>query len=65
MKWIKLCDRTPIVEVDGKKVLVYRIVNESQSSSNPSIFPVNKIHLCDQNETWWMSLPDDPKTNLI
>ena len=60
MKWIKLSDRVPMNNIDGDKVLVCRILNEGQASQNPSILPTDRIHLCDENETWWMCLPELP-----
>jgi hypothetical protein len=60
MRWIKLKDRAPDKAIDGDKVLICRILNKGQESQNPSILPVDKIHLSDVNETWWMSLPALP-----
>lgn len=60
MKWIKLKDRKPTEEIDGEKLLVCRVLNEGQINQNPSILSTNKIHLCDVNETWWMSIPELP-----
>lgn len=65
MKWIKLKDRIPDKDIDGKKVLVCRILNKGQEDLNPSILPVDKIHLCDVNETWWIALPELPNMDLI
>jgi hypothetical protein len=60
MKWIKLSDRMPLQNIDGEKVLVCRMLNDTQASQNPSILPTDKIHLCNANETWWMALPELP-----
>jgi len=38
MKWIKLKDRKPSEQIDGKKVLVFRIMNEGQKAQAISIF---------------------------
>jgi len=60
MKWIKLKDRKPDVKIDGAKVLLYRIVNESQESIAISIHDTHMVKFCSEDETWWMSLPDKP-----
>jgi hypothetical protein len=60
MKWIKLKDRKPDVKIDGVKVLIYRIVNESQESISISIRDTHMVKFCNEDETWWMSLPDKP-----
>jgi hypothetical protein len=60
MKWIKLSDRTPVPEIDGKKVLICRLLNDSQAEQNPSVFPTNMVKACNKDETWWMSLPELP-----
>ena len=61
MKWIKLSDRVPTEIIDGEKVLLYKMLNEGQAGQNPSVFPTNKIHVCNPDETWWMALPEPPK----
>ena len=61
MKWIKLKDRKPSVEIDGKKILVYRVLNQSQSNMSISIYDTKMIKHSDENETWWMALPDEPR----
>lgn len=60
MKWIKLKDRKPSIDIDGEKVLVYRIMNESQASMSISILDTNMIKHSNEDETWWMALPDKP-----
>ena len=60
MKWIKLKDRKPDVKIDGTKVLLYRIVNESQESIAISIHDTHMVKFCNEDETWWMCLPDKP-----
>ena len=62
MKWIKLKDRKPSCEIDGEKILVYRIMNESQSSMAISILDTKMIKYSNEDETWWMALPDEPRT---
>jgi len=62
MKWIKLKNRKPSCEVDGEKILVYRIMNESQSSMAISILDTKMIKHSNEYETWWMALPDEPRT---
>ena len=62
MKWIKLKDRKPSTEIDGKKILLYRLTNDSQRELSTTIFETNMVKFCDENETWWMALPDKPLT---
>lgn len=61
MRWIKLKDRKPSVNIDGKKVLLYRLLNEEQKELSISIYDTAMIKHCNENETWWMALPDDPR----
>lgn len=63
MKWIKLKDRKPEIEIDGDRVLIYRTMNPSQDSQSPSIFPIKMINLFNSDETWWMSLPEKSTIN--
>ena len=60
MKWIKLKDRKPSVDIDGEKILVYRILSEGQKGNSTSIFATHMIKHCDEKETWWMALPIEP-----
>lgn len=60
MKWIKLKDRKPVCEIDGEKILIYRIATESQVNMAISIFDTKMIKYSNEDETWWMSLPDKP-----
>lgn len=62
MKWIKLKDRKPSVDIDGKKVLLYRLLNEGQEELSISIYDTAKIKHCNEEETWWIALPDKPRT---
>ena len=62
MKWIKLKDRKPSCEIEGEKVLVYRIMNENQASMAISILDTKIIKYSNEDETWWMALPDEPRT---
>ena len=62
MKWIKLSDEAPIETVYGKKVLLYRIPVISQTSQAISIHSTKMVKYCNINETWWMPLPNPPKT---
>ena len=62
MKWIKLKDRKPSCKIDGEKILVYRIVNESQTSVAINILATKMIKYSNEDETWWMALPDEPRT---
>jgi len=62
MKWTKLKDRKPSAEIDGKKILLYRLTNESQRELATTIFETNMVKFCDENQTWWMALPEEPRT---
>tara|TARA_R110002126_G_C10156689_1_gene472316 strand:- start:343 stop:531 length:189 start_codon:yes stop_codon:yes gene_type:complete len=61
MKWIKLKDRKPSTKIDGKKILLYRLTNDSQKELSTTIFETNMVKFCDKNETWWMALPEEPR----
>ena len=61
MKWIKLKDRKPSMVIDGKKVLIYRIGNDGQKGLAMTLFDTLMIKHCDENETWWMALPEEPR----
>lgn len=58
--WIKLSEEKPSVKEHGQKVLIYRLVNDSQSNMAKSLFDTNMVKHCDPNETWWQPLPADP-----
>ncbi len=64
MKWMKLKDRMPSVEIDGKKVLLYRLLNEGQKELSISIHDKIMTKHCDKDETWWIALPDKPKQDI-
>jgi len=61
MKWIKLKDRIPNVNIDGEKILIYRILNKAQEEMEISIFYTKMVKHCNPDETWWMTLPEKPK----
>jgi hypothetical protein len=61
MEWINVNDRLPTVENDGVKVLIHRIVNDSQSLIAISIHDTLMVKHCNPNETHWMPLPEPPK----
>jgi hypothetical protein len=60
ISWVLVADELPTLEQNGKKVLIYRIMNDSQASQAISIYDTSKVKLCDANETWWMELPAPP-----
>ena len=60
MKWIKLKDRQPDIDIDGDKILLYRILNSGQEAMSISIFSTRMTRCCDEETTWWMSLPVKP-----
>jgi len=62
MKWIKLKNRKPSVEIDGEKILIYRILNSGQEDMSISIHDTKMVKYCNEDETWWMALPDKPLT---
>ncbi len=60
MKWTKLKDASPDIDVVGEKVLIYRIVNTSQKSMGMTIYDTKFTKHCNPDETWWMQLPKAP-----
>jgi len=60
MRWIKLKNREPDINIDGKKVLICRIVNESQAMQAIAIHDTHMVKYCNHDETWWMCLPELP-----
>ena len=58
--WVAVSEKLPTVEDNGGKVLIYRIMNDSQSSLAISIHETNMVKHCNPNETWWMELPKPP-----
>lgn len=55
--WVSCSEKLPTVEENGQKVLIYRIMNDSQASLAISIHETSLVKHCDVNETWWMELP--------
>jgi hypothetical protein len=60
ISWVACSDKLPMIEQNGKKVLIYRIVNNSQESLAISIHETSMVKYCNVNETWWMELPKPP-----
>lgn len=60
INWVVASEKLPSVEQNGNKVLIYRIMNDSQSSLAISIHETNIVKYCNPNETWWMWLPKPP-----
>ena len=58
--WIPCTEKIPTVELNGDKVLLYRLMNPSQSSLALNIYDTNMVKHCNANETWWMELPKPP-----
>ena len=58
--WIQVTERLPEEKEVGKKVLVWRRLNESQSSLNPSIYNTNMVKHCD-TDALWQPLPPAPQ----
>lgn len=60
IKWVACSEKLPNVEDNGQKVLIYRIMNDSQASLAISIHETSMVKHCNVNETWWMELPRPP-----
>ena len=58
--WIKLKDKQPNIIDNNEKVLLYRIMNDSQSSQCISIHETSMVRFCNPDETWWQMLPNKP-----
>jgi hypothetical protein len=63
--WVAVSEKLPNLNDNGQKVLIYRIMNDSQSSLAISIHETNMVKYCNPNETWWMELPKPPSINKI
>jgi hypothetical protein len=60
ISWVSCSEKLPSVEQNGRKVLIYRIMNDSQASLSISIHDTSMVKHCNVNETWWMELPKPP-----
>ena len=60
ISWVAVSEKLPTVEDNGQKVLIYRIMNDSQSNLAISIHETNMVKYCNPNETWWRELPEPP-----
>lgn len=60
MNWIKATDRLPDVGIDGDKVLICRMMNDSQKNMHMSIYSTQILKYCNKEKTWWMRLPEKP-----
>ena len=60
ISWVAASEKLPSVEQNGNKVLIYRIMNDSQSSLAISIHETSMVKYCNVDETWWMELPKPP-----
>ena len=58
--WVAASEKLPSVEQNGNKVLIYRIMNDSQESLAISIHDTSMVKYCNLDETWWMELPKPP-----
>jgi hypothetical protein len=58
--WVACSEKLPTVELNGQKVLIYRIMNDSQASLAISIHETSMVKHCNVNETWWTELPKPP-----
>lgn len=59
-KWVKASESLPTIELNGDKILLYRISNEGQLDVEISVYSTAKVRHCNPNETWWMDLPAPP-----
>ena len=57
ISWVFANDKLPTVEQNGEKVLLYRIMNNSQESQSVSIHETSMVKYCNKEETWWMEIP--------
>lgn len=60
ISWVAASEKLPSVEQNGNKVLIYRIMNDSQESLAISIHDTSMVKYCNLDETWWMELPKPP-----
>jgi hypothetical protein len=60
ISWVFANYKLPTVEENGKKVLLYRIMNDSQESQSVSIHETSMVKYCNKEETWWMEIPPLP-----
>ena len=60
ISWVATSEKLPSVEQNGNKVLIYRIMNDSQESLAISIHETSMVKYCNVDETWWMELPEPP-----
>lgn len=59
-KWNLLDEIVPSPSIHGEKLLVYRVMNESQRNMAYSILDTTLIRFCQPKETWWCELPNPP-----
>lgn len=60
-EWISVNDRLPESCSIVDKVLLFMLVNESQSALSITVFDANMVKYCSPSESWWMPLPEPPK----
>jgi len=60
ISWVACSEKLPNVEDNGRKVLIYRIMNDNQASLTISIHETSMVKHCNVDETWWMELPKPP-----
>jgi len=58
--WIKLKDKKPNIKEVGDKVLLFRIMNDSQMSQSITIHETYMVKFCNENETWWQPIEPAP-----
>jgi hypothetical protein len=60
--WISVEDRLPDENKDGNKVLLYRIMNDTQETMPITVHDSKMVKHCIPQETWWQPLPPPPPT---
>ena len=57
--WISVEDRLPDIEKDGEKVLLYRVVNDSQKGLQITVYDTFLVKHCDKT-SYWRQMPTSP-----
>ena len=58
--WISVEERLPVSNKDGNKVLLYRIMNDTQETMPITVHDSKMVKHCIPQETWWQPLPPPP-----
>ncbi|RIV50898.1 hypothetical protein D2V93_08485 [Flagellimonas taeanensis] len=60
MKWTKVSERLPSVEIDGEKVLLYKTIEGREEAESMFIIDTTLIRHFWMGDNYWMSLPYRP-----